>query len=80
MDKYIQTIADEVLNISKRVIQLQQIIYVLIKTRAINMAALNEKQAEMVNRFISEWETEWKNRFTTECANEWRKARGGDKK
>lgn len=68
MDKYIQTIADEVLNISKKVIQLQQIIYVLVKTRAINTAVLNENQAEMVNRFISEWETEW------------RKARGGDKK
>lgn len=61
-DKYIDAIADQTVKLHKSVLELQKILFILVKRNAIKTEALTESQLKSIYEVLGEWSEEWQRR------------------
>lgn len=60
--KYVDAIADITVQLHKSVLELQKVLFLLIKTNAINTEVLTESQRQSINECLQGWSEEWNRR------------------
>lgn len=61
-DKYVEAIADQTVKLHKAVLELQKILFILVKRNAIKTEALTEDQLQSIYQVLGEWSEEWQRR------------------